>query len=325
MEKLSPAVLEAYGIHSRSIKKEKGHYLCDTASGLLKVHTTPEPVWDIERQHQIKEHLAANGFPHTDRYKLTQTGQPYALIGRETYVVTTQPRVQRETDLENETEVLQAVQTLARFHAAAKNIPQEPTPTPISPPLTEVYTRHIQELAQALKQARRSPRMSDFDVALIKHAPYYNETMQDAIQRLSKTHYAALYVQAVNQNALCHNNLKEENLPTADGVTYIINFSQAAIDLQLCDLAALIRRYAQRSSKALPALKLLDAYNNIASLPHAAADILYAQLIFPWAFMKTVTQYYSKKRNWAPNGLISRIDMILEERDAYEQYISVLQ
>jgi len=340
MERLSPIIQEAYGLQSRRIKKEKGRYICETANGTMSVYITHEPPEAIQQQHNIKEHLAENGFPWTDRFqpavpvenrsdrvdlkrndsKLKATGQPYIQLGREAYVMIKNPTRHRETDLENEADVLQAFEYLARFHIAARGVPQSAA-IPVSPPMPEIYTRQISELTQAGKQARRGPRMSDFDVSFIKHAPIYSEIMQESITRLAETNYVSLHAQAIAQGTICHNALKEENLLAASEATYIINFSEATIDLQLADLAALIRRYAQRSSKTIPVSYLLTAYDNINPLPQKAQSILYPLLIFPWAFMKIITQYYSKKRNWTPGGLISRMETILAERADYEKYV----
>jgi len=324
MDKFNPAILESFGIQCRNIKKEKGHYLCNTGSGLIKVHITsdaPEAIW---LQHSIKEHLAANGFIQTDRYQLAYTGQPFVSIGRETYVATKFPAQHHETDFENEAETLQAFQTLAGFHIAARNMPQENNP--ISQPMPDVYTRQLKELAQVGKQARRNSRLSDFDVLLIKHAPHYSEIIEDSINRLAKTDYAKLHAEAICQGCLCHNTLKEEHLLiSSEPNCYLTNFSEAKIGLQLCDLAALIRRYAQRSSKSIPIGHLVETYGNFAPLPHGTADILYALLMFPWAFMKIISQYYSKKRNWTPNGLINRMQSVLAEREDYEKYVQELQ
>ncbi|MCL2377770.1 MAG: hypothetical protein FWC77_01435 [Defluviitaleaceae bacterium] len=321
MEKLSPIVLEAFGIHSRRVRREKGRYLCETENGLMSIYITYEPPEAIRLQHSIKEGLAAKGFTWTDRFQPARSGQPIIQVGRETYVMVRYPNMRRETDFENETDVLQAFEFLARFHLAARGMSKL---APISPPMPEIYARQMAEMAQAGKQARRGPRMSDFDVAFIKHAPRFGETMQECISRLADTGYAKLHMQAVHEGAVCHNALKEENFLVAGDSTYIINFSEATIDLQLADLAALIRRYAQRSTKGIPVCRLLEAYDSINPLPADAQDILYALLIFPWAFIKIITQYYSKKRNWTPGGIISRMDTILAERDSYEKYVKIL-
>jgi len=320
MEKLSPVVREAFGI--RSARREKGYYLCNAdydEGGIIKVHITTDTAESIRLQHSVKEHLAIKGFPHTNRYKLTKTGQPFITIGRETYVAVIQPQGQHELDFDNDNAVLMAFEALARFHIAGINMPQKNISVAI--PLPEVYARQLGELAQAGKQARRVSRMSDFDVAFIKHSPHTTKTIQHAIDLLEKTSYSSLFSQAVAQTTLCHNVLKEENIQTTTGATYINNFAQSSIDHQATDLAALIRRYAQRSSRNIPINRLVATYDNIYPLPADAVDILRAQLIFPWSFMKLVNQYYSKKRNWAPNGLHNRMDTILSERESYENYI----
>ena len=321
MERLSTAVLDAFGIHSRGIKKEKGHYRVNTPGGLVRLHITNESAEAIRTQHAIKEHLAKHDFPATDRYLVAKSGHPYIVMGRDTYVAATYPSSQQETDFDNEREALQSFETLARFHKAAHHLPREKIAVSAQQP--DHYSRQQQELVQAGKHARRGPRMSDFDVAFITHAPRMGEIMEEAAEQLTKTNYAKLYAQAIAQGSLCHNAMKEENFDGSG--SYLINFSQAALDLQLTDLAALIRRYAQRSNKNISANHLVEVYDTINPLPSQAIDILHAQLIFPWAFMKLVSQFYSKKRNWTPIGLISRMETVLAEREAYDIYVRALR
>jgi len=325
MEKLSPVVQEAFGIHRRRIKREKGRYICDTENGQVSVYIASESPEVIQLQHSLKEHLAEKGFPWTDRYQPAVTGQPFVSIGREVYVMVKYPDEYRETDFDNEAEILQAFRFLAHFHITARDMPYITAPLFHSLPIQEIFTRQINELAQAGKQARRVPRMSDFDVSFIKHATRYGEIMQDSLNRLSGTDYVKFHSQAAARGAICHNNLKEENLLAAKGDTYIFNFSEVTVDLQLTDLAALIRRYAERSNKLIPINRLLEAYNTVNPLQPGACEILYSLLIFPWAFIKIVNQYYSKRRNWTPGGLINRMDVILAERDSYEKYVDAVR
>jgi len=324
MDKLSYTVLESFGIQQVK-KKVKGSYICQTNAGLSKVHITTEPTDAICFQHFIKKHLTERGFPWTDRYLLTKSGQPYLVVGREVYVMTIHHEAQRDVDFMCENDVLEAIKTLARFHIAASgiNTSMHEKNSPMQPSLSQTYERKKTELWQALKQARRSPRLSDFDVLFIKHAQHYSDIIQDSIRHLKKTNYTELLADSLKNSMLCHNALKEENLPYTNQGVYIINFANAKIGLQLCDLASFIQRYALRGNKKVPLTSLLEAYDRIHPLPSGAKEIVYALLLFPNAFMKIITQYYSKKRNWTPNGLLKRMEMVLAERESYEKYIGV--
>jgi len=322
MDKLSPAVLQAFGLSSRGIKKEKGQYLCNSENGLVKVHITNQKPESILMQHKIKEFLV-DSFPETDRFILTKDEQPYISIGREMYIATAYPSPQTETNLENEDNIIGALLALAKLHLASRSMP--PFGLPEAPLLTDNYSKKLIDLTHASKLARRGSRMSDFDVAFIKHVPRASQTINKALDHLEKTNYLSLHSLAASQHSLCHNALKEENLPVVNGSTYIINFAYATIDIQLCDLAAFIRRYAQRSSRAIPITCMLETYAKINPLPNNAIDIIYPQLIFPWAFAKLATQYYSKKRNWTPNGLINSMESVLDEWDAYDEYVDKMK
>jgi hypothetical protein len=66
----------------------------------------------------------------------------------------------------------------------------------------------------------------------------------------------------------------------------------------------------------------LDIYNKIAPLPTDGEKILHAMLSFPWSFAKIVANFYSKKRNFTPAAITSRMAGVLGEQELYDDYIS---
>jgi Ser/Thr protein kinase RdoA (MazF antagonist) len=90
-------------------------------------------------------------------------------------------------------------------------------------------------------------------------------------------------------------------------------------------LAALIRRYFGRAGlHAVQASRVIDAADKVEPLTKGDLKILYALLAFPWQFMKTASQYYSKKRSWTPNAIINRMQTVISEAGFYNKYIEEL-
>jgi len=158
-----------------------------------------------------------------------------------------------DVDLFCNENVTQAVESLARFHNAARGVTRNIL---VAPSLLELFNKHTSMAVQALKQI--NGRMSDFDVLFIKHAPYYKELAIKSSEALAKTEYLNMLEHAQANNHVCHNNLKEESLPISEEACHIIRFLEASVDLQLTDLSNFIRRYALRGNRELSINLILE-------------------------------------------------------------------
>jgi hypothetical protein len=144
------------------------------------------------------------------------------------------------------------------------------------------------------------------------------EQAKRATELLAATNYSELFQSAIEGNHICHNALKEENLPISDGRVFLLNWQEATIDCQLTDVAAFVRRYARRSGREIPVADLLNMYGDV------PRDIIYAMLLFPWPFVRAVHEYYAKKRAFTPVAFSSRMDEILTLQADYLEYIRSL-
>ena len=209
---------------------------------------------------------------------------------------------------------------LAAFHKAARKI-EEPN-IYVTPPLTEVFAKQISLLKNNAKQLNRHTRLSDFDVLVLKNIEKYISLAEEAQQLLLKTAYLDLYKNAIENTHLCHSALKEETFILTDTTCYITRLENATINLQLTDLASILRRYARKSKRETPLSTLLCAYTSICPLPTDGKKILYAMLLFPWSFIRNVTQYYSKKRIFVPAATTTRMAEILTEQNVFDSFLS---
>ncbi|MBR1736091.1 MAG: hypothetical protein IJ736_03610, partial [Firmicutes bacterium] len=66
-------------------------------------------------------------------------------------------------------------------------------------------------------------------------------------------------------------------------------------------------------------------YTSVNELTANEMNILYALLKFPSRYINICESYYTKKRTWAPSGVISRFTQQLEMRKHFDEYISHLQ
>jgi CotS family spore coat protein len=323
MAELPAIVYRNFGLRVNRVKRERSYYICETPDGLKKIAKTSDSAEHLWFQHTVKEHLYAKGYPWVDRFALSETGQPFVLLGTDYFVLT--PYIDgRETDFGDWADVEQALTAAARFHVCARHVPSENEPPP-PPPLTDYFRKQAAELNAVAKRVRRQARLSDFDVLFIKNIHFYTEQMRQAIAALDATDYPLWLSEALSQRHICHNMLKEESLNFNDGHVFITHWGDAGPDLQLSDLGSLIRRHIQRAGRhAAPLPLVLDVYGHITPLSGDALAILYALLLFPWQFMKIVGMHYNKKRSWTPNAMTNRMYAVVAEKDEYMRYINVL-
>lgn len=317
-------VINAFGLNPKKITREKAYFLCDTADGLIKIQKTTASPARITFQHAVKEHTAA-GYPWTDRYRLTAAGLPYVSVGGETYTAAHAVRG-REVELTDWADMARVLSATARWHLSARHLPLPAEARPPAPvPLTEYFAKQDAALSAMAKQVRRQARLSDFDVLFIKNNAFYSQQVKSALQALAESDYLRWYERAQAHGHVCHRLLKEENLPLYNERVYITQYEEAAVDTQLTDIAALIRRYVQRAGQqAAPIGRLLETLDRVEPLPSGALRILQALLQFPWHFMKITAQYYSKKRSWTPVAIISRMETAVAEAELYNAYVAGL-
>jgi len=320
MGDIATILLSNFGIRGKAIK-QWGYFFCKTERGHYKIYKTSDSHQVIRQRYELLEKLAASGFSNTDRIVLSTQGMTYVQLGRETYVMSKYIEG-RELNLDCLEDVVLATESLAQFHIAARGLNcalSQSFSNTLS--LLDVFAKDTAFLAKMAKQVNNNSRLLDFDVMFVKNISHYINKATESQELLKKTDYAALHTTALEEGHICHNALKEENLPITNDMCYLVNFKDAVIDTQITDLASFLRRYARRSNKTIPLKKLMDVYDRINPLPNHASQIIHAQLVHPWQFIKIVQEYYSKKRGWAPAALMGRIQSVLEEQERYHQYI----
>ena len=320
MSDLTVSLPSYFGYAGIKAVKERGNFLLASENAII--HKSNSNPHEIFARYNLHRQLENAGFPYTSGIISTVSGAPFVTLGRDIFVMT-RHFPGREPDWGNLHDITLVIENLARFHSAARNFSVCPK-IPSSPPLTEIFTKKIAAFNTAIKQLNRRQRLSDFDIRVLKHADFYLAHAENAVNILNQTDYASMYADALLNNHICHNALKEETFSIHKNICYISRFDEVSIDLQLTDIASVLRRYARKTAREIPITQLLKIYNNILPLSASAKKILFAQLSFPIPFFKIVAQYYSKKRNFIPAAITSRMTGILEEQENYDEFISFL-
>jgi len=308
-----------FGLTNVRAVKERGYFLCKTSK--LKIYKTQESHAAIRTRYALLNRLEAAGFTLSEKLCLSEQGEPYVQLGRETYIMV-RNAIGRDIDFDCPKDMTLVIQTLARFHVMARGIGLQDIEN--NPPLTEIFAKNSSFLANSLKQTSKNSRLSDFDVMFIKNFPKYIDYAARSAELLANTDYLAVYASSLAAGHLCHGALKEENLPVSEGYCFLTNFGDAVIDAQITEFASFLHRYVRRSKREIPIGELVEIYDRISPLPNTGVAIIHAHLVHPWQFEKIARQYYSKKRGWTPAAIMVRMTDLLDAQESYDTYIGGL-
>ena len=164
--------------------------------------------------------------------------------------------------------------------------------------LAEQFAKRVNEMTALKKRVKKQGRLSEFDVIFLKNYDYYMENLNNSLALLKESQFDELCQAAKEQNAICHNQYKEELLYMKEGDVTVTNFNDVSIDPCLMDLADIIKRYIKYFGDGRLCLaEILEMYTKTNDLSDAEIQALYPLLLYPTKFIKICNQYYVKNRS----------------------------
>ena len=320
MDLLSAQVLQGFGVAAKKIKKDKSCFVLTTESGNLTIKKSLDSSARVTFAHEIKEHLAANGFPHTDRFRPALSGKPYVEHDGDIYVCTNTLNL-RETIFTEALDVRCAIENIAHMHRQARGI-KSGAKFRREGSLTQLH-KDVADITAIKRRLGTNGSLSDFDVIFLKNYDFYISQMRETLAELESTGIENYMQEALSQPSIIHNRLKEETMLVDGDQLYITNFGAAELGYSIFDLVSIISRYIRENPNGceLPVYSLFEAYDKHHPLRLEDIRITRALLRFPFRFVKLLRAYYSKKRTWTPSAIFSKMQDIVSARDNYYQQL----
>lgn len=319
MEDLNLQVIKGFGRKLKSCNKVKGMYLCNTDRGTKLVKKLDISKEKIMFEHIAKEKLYNNGFKNIDRFCVSLDGLPYYIFNG--FIYTMSDYIDGiECDLSKN--LNDAIVQVAQMHNKAYGLKYFNAPLN----LYEFYNKRLIEIARLKKRINNLSSFTKLDILILQNYDYYYEQCKKAISILETSNYDEFYKNTQNKGLFCHNNYREENIViNIDGI-YIINFDNCLCDIQMADLANIIRRYMKKPyCQELEAYNLLEVYNKIKSIDKEELKILLAMLTFPYKFTKVCNKYFNKRRSWIQNGITYSLEVYLANKDKNDKLLKLIE
>lgn len=319
MEDLNLQIVKSFGRKLKSYIKIKGMYICNTDRGMKLIKKVDAPREKIIFEHIAKEKLHNNGFQNIDRFCMSLEGMPYCIFNG--FIYTMSNYIDGiECDLSKN--LNEVVTEIARMHNKAYGLKNVQMPLN----LCQFYKKRLIEIARLKKRINNLSSFTKLDILIMKNYDYYFDKCKKAISILEDSKYNDFLDDVKNKGLFCHNNYREENIIiNVDGI-YIINFDNCLCNLQMVDLANIIRRYMKKPyCQEIDAYNLLEIYNKTKSLSKDELKILLAMLIFPDKFAKICNKYFNKRRSWIQNGITYSLELYLANKDKTDELLNLIE
>ena len=310
----SSILFAAQGFNLRCTKskiyKDKFGHICITAQGPVRIQRADAgrghgqnaccySLATILFQHEIKENLHSNGFV-VDRFLISSQDAPYFRADNGDAYTACFVQAGSNIDFADAPGFLDVVRHVAQMHQTLFGISFIATAPAKMVKAGDDAVKLLENLTSLKKKLLKSGKFSDFDMLFLRGFEMFAPHIVSSGDTCNDEKY------------ICHNLLKEENIYRLDnGQIAITNFSEAAQMHHMHDIAYIIKRYIKaKPQEIMPIGKILEVYVDSCQLP--LDDTLFSRiLLFPDKFIKVTTDYYSKKRSFAPNTYISRMQECL--------------
>lgn len=231
---------EGYGLHFLGGNRIRTGYLCKTEQGIFEVRKSIAPLKQILFEHDIREHLAQQGF-YVSQFLCTQQKLPYYSWEGNHYTVENAIEAEPLDEEEKQTFIIGA-KLLAKLHKALNGFYSSFGYFSGKNRL-EIYEKRRIELLKIKKRIEKQSSYTPLDLLVKQQFPYYMEKIEQAKQLFLEINYQKAIYHTEKQRTICHNVFKGENIrQNAQGIL-LTGLSKCTYDHNMVDFVMYFRRF----------------------------------------------------------------------------------
>lgn len=322
-------VFEQYDLEIMRTWKGRGVYFCETNKGIhmLKEHRGSEE--KLEKLWQLLTSLESIHFFKTDLPVRTKEGNFLVKDSEETSYLLKRWRDGRECDPRSELDVCRALEGLAIFHTAAKNIwefsePEERTKYEGSSMVTEMEKR-TRELKKVQSFIRKKQKKSDFESAYLEIIPGYLHKASEITRQMQESGYVQMQQAAFEQGKICHGEYTQHNVLFDRSKLIMTNFEHVHLGLQCADVSLFLRKIMEKQGWRLTqGEKFLQVYGIVRPMEEKERRILAFCLLYPEKLWKLANHYYHTNKAWIPAKHLEKLKIFDAQQKERERFVNKL-
>lgn len=305
---------------------KKGVYFLKTDKGNKCLKKISYGTQKLNYIYKAKEHIIQNGFDKVDKYNLSLSNVPYAMVNEDIYIVTDWIDG-RECDFKEIEDVKVAAKTLAKFHNCAVGFEMEDNLKARCDVGKLPYTleKRLRTLKKMRDMASKNKKKTEFDMLYLSNVDSFYELAKTAYASLNLESYKKVCEMSLDKKVLCHHDYTYHNILINNDDVYLVDFDYLKCEVQVYDISTLIVKTLKRVDWNMDYAKaILNEYNLVRELTREEKDVLKTLLMFPQRFWRLANRYYYKEASWTEATFTKKLNEIIEEKELYLQFLSKL-
>ena len=223
----------------------------------------------------------------------------------------------RECDIKKNSDIISAVETLAKIHNLTSNIKDEELRgyDIVSPSLIEQYGKHNREMKRVRTFIRNKNRRTKFEYDILDKFDEYYDYAAFAHNSLIESDYLDIKKQATDDLSVCHGAYNHHNVVMCDESVAVINFDHANINMQLEDLYFFFRKLMEKHDWDVKlGSEIIDKYSAVRPINEKEWEILKVMLMYPEKYWKILNRYSNSRKSWIPDKNESKLQAVYEKQ-----------
>lgn len=317
--------LEQYGLEINSVRKGRSGWICETRQGTKLLKEYRGTMKRLEFETQVLGQVREAATVLVDAYNRTVQEELLSLSEDGTRYVLKDWYLDRECNLKDFGEILEAITQIAELHRIFREIPIQEEwnlGSIIVAPMDREMGRHNKELQRARNYIRDKRKKTDFELCVIgNYNLFYGQAMeaQKGLEKLQEH-------EAEGHLFLCHGDLDHHHILMGEHETAIIEYNKMHLGNQMTDLYHFMRKVMEKQDWNQPlGLDMLAAYDNVLPLSDWERQYLYYLFLYPEKYWKQINFYFNANKAWIPARNVEKICNLEDQMESRTRFLSKIK
>jgi CotS family spore coat protein len=314
-------VLEQYDLELISSRRGRGSYILETTQGLRILSDYTGTEGRALFQNSVMNTVRSGGYEHVDLILPNKEGGLMVRDREENRYVVRHWYIGRECDTSNESEVLTAVENLARLHRLM-HVPRDETASTgftAPAPADELHAQNA-ELRKIRSFVRKRAEKCDFERLLLQSFDHYYEQASEA-EALAAYHLDC----AAPGDAVCHGDYNQHHVLICGYEIATTDFDCCKYDIQINDLYRFMRKILEKHDwNQRLGMRMLERYHAERPIPPQERSLLYIRMLYPEKFRKLANHYYGSSKAWISGRYLEKLEKLNRQEAARLRFVRLL-
>lgn len=317
--------LPQYDLEIGNVRKARSGWICETNQGIKLLKEYRGTMKRLEFETQVLGQVKEAGGVQVDAYIRTGQGELYSLSEDGTRHVLKDWYLDRECNLKDREEILNAITQIARLHRTLRDIPVKEEwnlGSIIVQPMDQEMERHNRELQRARNYIRSKRKKTEFELCVMGNFPiFYEQALkaQKGLEALQKEKEAG-------QLFLCHGDLNHHHVLMGSHNAAIIEYNKMHLGNQMTDLYHFMRKVMEKQNwNQELGLDMLKAYDIVLPLSSWEREFLHYLFLYPEKYWKQINFYFNANKAWIPARNVEKLTSLEAQIETHESFLKKIK